>query len=271
MTFTKLQGIGNDFVVVDALREVSLPEDLPAFARKVSDRRFGIGGDGLILAERGDVAPFRMRMFNPDGSESEMCGNGLRCVARLLRDHEHVTTESVSIETGAGVLVAEFVAQNIRIDMGPARLTRGEIGMTGPADETFIDQAIGEGFRGTAVSMGNPHIVIFVPDVQAIELDRVGPILERSPLFPQRTNVHFVQVVDRSTLIQRTWERGAGITLACGTGACSVGVAAFLNGHSERKVLIHLPGGNLEVEYLETGHVLMTGPAETVFTGELSL
>lgn len=267
--FVKMHGIGNDFVMVDAIRD-PLPGELalPEFAKRTCDRRFGIGGDGLILVERGDSAPFRMRMFNPDGSESEMCGNGIRCFARLLRDHSHTLEASVPVETGAGLLTLELLEDaRVKVDMGPARLTRGEIGMTGAAHERFIDSHVDEALIGTAVSMGNPHLVLFVTDVSKVDLETVGPRLEYHPLFPSRVNVHFVQVVDRKTLIQRTWERGAGITMACGTGACACAVAACLTGRSERNVLIHLPGGDLEIEYLEDGRVMMTGPAETAFEG----
>lgn len=267
--FSKLQGIGNDFVVIDSLREASLPPDLPAFAKRACDRRFGIGGDGIILLEKGEQAPYRMRMLNPDGSEAEMCGNGLRCMARMMVDHGYVSEPHMPVETGAGVLDIEFLPdQRFRIDVGPAGLTRGDVGMTGPADEQFFDAEIG-GYNGTAVSIGNPHLVLFMDDVAPIDLVQEGPPLERHPLFPNRINVHFAQVVDRNTLIQRTWERGAGVTLACGTGACSVAVAGFVTGRSNRKVEVRLPGGNLEIEYLESGNVLMTGPAEKVFDGEI--
>ncbi|HSI73292.1 MAG TPA: diaminopimelate epimerase [Fimbriimonas sp.] len=278
IAFTKMQGIGNDFVMVDLISS-PLPSEgegsgvragLPELAKKVNDRRFGIGGDGLILLEKGEQAPFKMRMFNPDGSESEMCGNGIRCFAVLLKDHGHIDSDTVDVETGAGVLKLNLVGEDsVRVDMGPARLTRGEIPMMGTADEQFVEQPVGEGFMGTAVSMGNPHLVIFVNDVSKIDLELLGPRFENDALFPRRTNVHFVQVVDRATLIQRTWERGAGATLACGTGACSVGVAGFLTGRTDRSVEVRLPGGSLHIEYLEDGRVLMTGPAKTVFTGEL--
>jgi len=268
--FTKMQGIGNDFIVVDALQQSSLPADLPSFAQKVNDRRFGIGGDGLILLEKGEQAPFRMRMFNPDGSESEMCGNGIRCFGRLLKDHDHLTSDSIKVETGAGILELQLVEPNqFRVDMGKARLTRGEIGMVGNADENFFEAEIPEGFKGTAVSMGNPHLVIFVEDVSKISLETIGPVLEHFDQFPKRTNVHFIQVIDRSHLIQRTWERGAGITLACGTGACASAVAAFVTGRTDRNVDIKLPGGHLQIEYKEDGTVLMTGPAESVFEGTI--
>jgi diaminopimelate epimerase len=265
-----MQGIGNDFIVVDALQQSSLPADLPSFAQKVNDRRFGIGGDGLILLEKGEQAPFRMRMFNPDGSESEMCGNGIRCFGRLLKDHDHLTSDSIKVETGAGILELQLVEPNqFRVDMGKARLTRGEIGMVGNADENFFEAEIPEGFKGTAVSMGNPHLVIFVEDVSKISLETIGPVLEHFDQFPKRTNVHFIQVIDRSHLIQRTWERGAGITLACGTGACASAVAAFVTGRADRNVDIKLPGGHLQIEYKEDGTVLMTGPAESVFEGTI--
>ena len=264
-----MQGIGNDFVMVDTIQDPEASPDWVRLARSVTDRHLGVGGDGLILVEKGDAASFRMRMFNPDGSESEMCGNGLRCFGQLLQDHGHVTEAHVGVETGAGILELELLGANrIRVDMGVAVLTRQAIGMSGNPADTFVSQPIGDGFVGTAVSMGNPHLVIFVEDVQKVDLEFLGPKLEHHSLFPNRTNVHFVQVVDRGHLIQRTWERGAGITLACGTGACSCGVAGFLTGRSDRMVEIQLPGGKLEVEYVESGRVIMTGPAETVFEGE---
>jgi diaminopimelate epimerase len=211
-----------------------------------------------------------MRMFNPDGSESEMCGNGIRCFGRLLLDHHHLDGDTVQVETGAGTLRLDMVEPDrFRVDMGQARLTRGEIGMTGNPNEQFIEVPLGNGLVGTAVSMGNPHLVIFVDDVKKVELESIGPKLEHYPDFPRRTNVHFIQVVDKEHLIQRTWERGAGITLACGTGACASGVAAFITQRADRVVQIQLPGGLLDIEYVEDGRVLMTGPAETVFEGEI--
>ena len=266
--FVKMHGIGNDFILVDGIGAPLPQADFPTLSKAVNDRRFGVGGDGLILLEKGRKAPFRMRMFNPDGSESEMCGNGIRCFAKLLNERGYSDQASVDVETGAGILTLALEPNGwVKVDMGPARLKRGEIPMTGPAEETFIDQPVGD-FKGTAVSMGNPHLVIFVDDVNAVDLEHLGPRLERHELFPNRVNVHFVQRVDEGHLIQRTWERGAGITLACGTGACSVGVAGFLTGRSRRDVDIKLPGGHLKIEYLESGRVLMTGPAETVFLGE---
>jgi diaminopimelate epimerase len=300
--FIKMHGIGNDFILLDGVGS-SLPDtDFPALSRSVNNRRFGVGGDGLILVEKGSTAPYRMRMFNPDGSEAEMCGNGIRCFAKLLKDRGYHAGGAVDVDTGAGRLTVSIDPNGwVKVDMGQAWLKRGEIPMTGPADETFIDKELlpcnarevnesstslrsrdelGGGaidhrspitnhqWRGTAVSMGNPHLVIFVDDVHAIDLEKIGPVLEHHPLFPKRVNVHFAQVADRDHLIMRTWERGAGITFACGTGACSVAVAGFLTGRSERSVDIRLPGGHLKLDYLEDGKVLMTGPAETVFEGE---
>lgn len=268
IAFTKMQGIGNDFVMLDTLQEPLPQLDLPALARSVNDRRFGVGGDGLILLERGESAPFRMRMFNPDGSESEMCGNGIRCLAKLLKDHGHLQESSVQVETGAGILNLEVLPDSqVRVDMGTARLKRGEIGMAGDNGDTFIEQPVGAGMAGTAVSMGNPHLVIFVPDAAAIDLHALGPKLEHHELFPSRVNVHFVQVVDRGHLIQRTWERGAGATLACGTGACASAVAGFVTGQSDPDVEVRLPGGKLKIEVAKDLQVHMTGPAETAFEG----
>lgn len=266
--FVKMQGIGNDFVMVDAIGQTGLPTDWVPVAQELTDRRFGIGGDGLILVERGASAPFRMRMFNPDGSESEMCGNGIRCFGKLIRDLGYSQASEFAVETGAGVLTLTLTADGlVGVDMGPARLKRGEIGMNGNPDETVTELRVTPEYRGTAVSMGNPHLVIFTDTVKSIPLERVGPELERHEWFPHRTNVHFAQVVDRGHIVQRTWERGAGITLACGTGACSVAVAGFVTGRTDRSVRIDLPGGTLQVEYQENGHVRMTGPAATVFHG----
>jgi diaminopimelate epimerase len=266
--FTKMQGIGNDFVMVDAIRRSFNEWDLPALAVAMNDRRFGIGGDGLILALRGVDADFQMRMFNPDGSESEMCGNGIRCFAKFVRDLGYSNSDRISVETGAGTLLLTLDPDGrVEVDMGIAKLDRASIGMVPGGDTQFVEQPVQE-YSATAVSLGNPHLVIFLDDVSGIDLAVVGPRLETDPMFANKTNVHFAQAVDRTHLIQRTWERGAGITLACGTGACAVGVAAFVTGRTERQVTVRLPGGELEIQYLESGRVRMTGPAETVFTGD---
>lgn len=264
--FVKMQGLGNDFVVLDALRGDLPSFDPVALSRAACDRRRGVGGDGLLVMERGVEAPFRMRMWNPDGSESEMCGNGLRCVAALLRDRKYVSGEA-DIETGAGVLHAGFVGDQVAIDMGVARLERGAIGMIGEPSERFIETDLGDGTLATAVSMGNPHLVVFVEDADAIPLEPRGRALEVHSFFPQRTNVHFAQVLNLGEVKVRVWERGAGATLACGTGACAVAVAGVETGRLARRSTVHLPGGPLTIEVAEDRRVTMTGPAVTVFDG----
>ncbi len=270
-----MHGLGNDFVVVDAVSEPPPSTEFGNLARRVSHRRLGIGGDGLILILPGEKAPFRMRMFNPDGSEAEMCGNGVRCVARFVRERGLTGLDTVPIETGAGLLDLYLALDgdrvtSVRVNMGPARTLRGEIPMQGPPGEealAFEFEASGRRFVGTAVSMGNPHCVVFVPDADAVPLRSIGPEIEHHALFPQRVNVHFAQVVSPRELIQRTWERGAGATPACGTGACACLAAAFLNGLTDRRATVHLPGGDLEIEMAEDRTVYMTGPAEAVFEG----
>lgn len=272
LAFTKMHGIGNDFVLVDTVNE-PLNLDWPGVSRFVCERRYGVGADGLILAEREDDR-LRMRMFNPDGSESEMCGNGVRCFAIFARDRGLATGNVIPVETGAGRLVLEVLEDGrVKVDMGRARLKPVEIGMSSDG-ESWINQpieALETVFRGTAVSMGNPHLVLLVPDASVYDLAKYGPVLEHHELFPHRVNVHFVQVIDRGHIIQRTWERGAGITLACGTGACASAVAAFVNGQVDRNVVVRLPGGELEIEYGEDGTVLMTGSATEVFTGVVAV
>lgn len=269
--FAKMHGIGNDFVMVNLARHPLDPAQLPALSIAMCDRRFGVGSDGLILAEKSSEDRFRMRMFNPDGSESEMCGNGIRCLAAFLQEEGLTTKREILVETGAGDLTLHIKdSGDVTVDMGLARLTRGEIGMQGEPTEKFLSQPIriaNMEFFGTAVSMGNPHLVIFVDDVEKIPLEQWGPALEHHTLFPERVNVHFVSVLTPAHLRQRTWERGAGATLACGTGACASAVAAFLDGHTGREVTVSLPGGNLEIDFRENGSVFMTGPAETVFRG----
>jgi diaminopimelate epimerase len=265
--FTKMQGLGNDFILVDTLRDGIPESDLSALSRTLNDRHFGVGGDGLILIEPSNDNALRMRMFNPDGSESEMCGNGIRCFARLVLDRGYREPGPIPVDTGAGRLVVNSTEDGrIRVDMGIARITRGEIGMTGPAEDSFIHQPF-EGRLATAVSMGNPHVVVFESDLDTVVLGAIGPQLEHSPLFPNRVNVHFAHVVDRTHVVQKTWERGAGETLACGTGACAVAVASWLNGHTDAKVNVKLPGGQLDIEIDADRRVWMTGPAVAVFEG----
>jgi diaminopimelate epimerase len=278
MKFTKMHGAGNDYVYVDCFAEqLDNPEQI---AMKVSNRNFGIGSDGLILIMPSNVADVRMRMFNSDGSESEMCGNGIRCVAKYAYDHGIVSSREITAETGAGVLTLRLVTndsnkvEKVRVNMGRPRLTRAEIPMQGEADAGVVGEPLNilhTTFRITCVSMGNPHCVIFVDDVENFQVEKYGPLIENHELFPRRTNVEFVQVINRSEVRQRTWERGAGETLACGTGASAVCVAGALNGLTEKKILNHLSGGDLELEWAEDGNLYMTGPAVEVFSGEIDL
>jgi len=275
MKFTKMQGIGNDYIYIDCFQEqVADPEE---FARRASDRHFGVGSDGLILILPSQVADVRMRMFNADGSESEMCGNGIRCVAKYVYDHGLVRKTALRVETGNGVLDLQLFLGNdglvakVQVNMGLPILQRAAIPMTGPATETAVlvpFVVAGHTLELTCVSMGNPHAVVYVDDVAAFPVTEIGPQIETSDWFPRRTNIEFVQIVSRTEVIQRTWERGAGETLACGTGASAVTVAGVLTGKTERKILNHLRGGELELEWLDNGPVLMTGPAVEVFSGE---
>lgn len=269
LAFTKMHGCGNDFILVDAF-QTAPPGDPAEMARQLNDRHFGIGGDGLILVLPGDRLRFKMRMFNPDGSEAEMCGNGIRCFARLVHDRGYANHE-IPVETGAGDLTLLIEDRMVRVDMGIARLLKGQIPMAGPPDEKAQDFPLRIGDRtlkATAVNMGNPHCVIPLEDVDSVPIAEWGSTIEgNTGLFPERTNVHFVQVLSRNEIKQRTWERGAGATLACGTGACASAVACHNLGLTDRVVTVHLPGGDLRIEYEESGRVWMIGPAEYVFEG----
>ena len=276
MKFTKMHGAGNDYVYVDCFKETV---DNPAeTAIKVSNRNFGIGSDGLILIMPTDKADVRMRMFNSDGSESEMCGNGIRCVAKYAYDHGIVAKTEIAAETGAGILTlqlfpnAENKVERVRVNMGPPRLSREEIPMNGtPVAQVVAEEltVLDKTFKITCVSMGNPHCIIYVDDVDNFPVAAYGPLIENHQLFPRRTNVEFIQIISRTEVKQRTWERGAGETLACGTGASAVCVAGVLNNLTDRKILNHLAGGDLELEWVENGPVFMTGPATEVFSGEI--
>jgi diaminopimelate epimerase len=267
-----MQGIGNDFVVVDAFAS-----DAPAFdpthaAEQLCDRHRGVGADGLVILSRGENAPFRMGMFNPDGSESEMCGNATRCIAKLIVDRGYDSSEEILLETKLRTHRIQVRPGDLyRVEMGHPLLRRGEIGMRGPSASPFVDEEVGHGLRGTAISMGNPHLVLFVDDVAAIDLESEGPRLEHHPDFPSRTNVHFVQVLSTGRVLQRTWERGAGVTLACGSGASATAVAGVLTQRTDRDVEVNLPGGQLRIDLDPTGNVWMTGLARTVFQGEIAL
>jgi diaminopimelate epimerase len=275
MKFTKMHGIGNDYVYVNTFDQPA-PSDPARLAVAVSDRHFGVGSDGLILIGPSDFADARMRMFNADGSESEMCGNGVRCVAKYIHDHGIARKPRVTVETGRGVLTLDLEveagrARRVRVNMGAPILQGSDIPTKLPGDPPVNVplKVAGHDLRVTCVSMGNPHAVAYVDDVEAFPVEAVGAALERDASFPRRVNAHFVQVISPGEVRMRTWERGSGITLACGTGACAVCVAGVLTGKSGRKVLAHLPGGDLELDWPEDdGPVFMTGPATEVFTGE---
>ena len=276
MRFTKWQGCGNDFILVDCLQEDV--KDCSAFARKACDRHYGIGGDGVLLLLPSDKADFRMRIFNTDGSEAEMCGNGIRCFARYLYDEGIAKGAEFTVETGAGILVPRIVpeaglAKAVRVDMGKPVLSGDEIPVTGFGKNRVVAEPIqvaGKTYEMTCVSMGNPHCVIFVDDIASCGIEELGALFESHERFPRRTNTEFVEVRDREHLRMRVWERGAAITLACGTGACATLVAAVLNKMSERKAEVELDGGTLMIEWAEDDHIYMTGPAERVFAGEIA-
>jgi diaminopimelate epimerase len=280
MQFTKMHGAGNDYVYVDCFAE-PVPRNLPELARRMSDRRFGVGSDGLILICPSERADAEMRMFNADGSSAEMCGNGIRCVAKYLYDHGICRRETLRIESGGRTLSLQLqlkhgVVDQVRVDMGEPILIPRRIPTTlrsaSDPDAPVVDVPIeigGRAFRVTCVSMGNPHCVVFVDEPTDDWVLGIGPKLEVAPQFPQRTNVEFVKVLNGSELQQRTWERGSGETLACGSGACAVCVAGVLTGRSGRNVQIHLRGGDLAIEWQAADNrVYMTGPAVEVFSGD---
>jgi diaminopimelate epimerase len=278
-----MHGAGNDYVYVDCFAQPT-PDDPADLARRVADRHFGIGGDGLILITPSNVADARMRMFNADGSEAEMCGNGVRCVAKYVHDHGIATRPTLTIETGRGVLdleldVVDGRAERVRVDMGEPILAPADIPTTlpvnptaaGPAGNHVVDVDLplpDETLRVTCVSMGNPHCVTFVDRLTDRWVLDVGPRVEADPRFPNRVNAEFVEVISPAEVRMRVWERGSGETLACGTGACAVCVAGVLAGLTARKILAHLPGGDLELHWADDNHVYMTGPAVEVFSGE---
>jgi diaminopimelate epimerase len=274
MKFTKMHGIGNDYIYVNGFSEqVAEPAEL---ARKISDRHFGVGADGLILILPSDKADVRMQMFNADGSEAEMCGNGVRCVAKYAYERGLSRSNPMKVETGAGVLTLQLHTEGgqvrqVTVNMGEPVLALPQI----PVDAKRVhkksehEYRVDLGFDAVFVSMGNPHAVIFVNDLEAIDLAKLGPLVERHPAFANRINAHWVKVQSRGEVAMHTWERGSGITLACGTGAAAVCVAGVLTGRTDRKILAHLPGGDLSLEWRHADNcVYMTGPAVEVFSGE---
>lgn len=278
MKFVKMHGAGNDFVVIDGAAEKIEEAELPGLAIGACNRQFGIGSDGLILVLPSRIANTRMRMFNPDGSEAEMCGNGIRCFAKYLFDRKHHKDVVMTVETLGGVKTVKINAvgglvQTVRVDMGEPGLLRSEIPMKGTANERVVAEPLkvaGKKYDITCVSMGNPHCITFVTGLDEYPVDKLGPQFENHLSFPRRTNVEFVEVVNNQEIKMRVWERGAGETLACGTGACASAVAAMLNEKTSRKVTVHLRGGDLQVEWLGDNKVFMTGPAEEVFEGKIN-
>lgn len=279
LKFTKMHGIGNDYIYFNAIdQQIDDPEELSI---KLSDRRFGVGGDGIILVCPSDIADAKMRIFNEDGSEAKMCGNGIRCVAKFVYDYGIVPAEktTVAIDTLSGIKTIDLTVENGRaiaakVDMGAPILKPADIPMDYDG-EIVVDQMLevdGKTWKVTAVSMGNPHCVTFVDDVDSLDLEKIGPSFENHPAFPDRVNTEFVRVIDEHTLQMRVWERGSGETWACGTGACATVVAACLNGYCKKgeDITVHLRGGDLVIRYTDKT-VMMTGPAATVFEGEVEI
>lgn len=277
MKFTKMQGLGNDYVYVNCFEEkIENPSEV---AIRVSNRNFGVGSDGLIMINPSKVADFEMEMYNADGSRGEMCGNGIRCVGKYVYDYGLTDKTSVSVETLGGIKYLDFTVEDgkvklVKVDMGSPELTPTNIPIVADGD-TVIDAPIivdGQQYHMTGVSMGNPHTVVYIDDVQGLEIEKIGPKFENHERFPKRINTEFARVIDRNTVEMRVWERGSGETLACGTGACAVAVASILNGFTEDKVTVKLLGGDLQIEWdRETNKVYMTGPAEVSFEGEINL
>ncbi|HIV92011.1 MAG TPA: diaminopimelate epimerase [Candidatus Eisenbergiella stercoravium] len=277
MEFTKMQGCGNDYVYIDGSTQKIPQEEKPDFVRKMSDRHFGIGGDGVIFINPSQEADFEMEMYNADGSRAQMCGNGIRCVAKFVYDR-HLTDQTEITVVSAGsvkrlkLYVADGHVERVRVNMGRPILKAAEIPVLSD-EEQVLDWPVfvaDRQWRMSCVSMGNPHAVVLAEDVASLPLTEIGPKFENHPMFPERVNTEFIRVIDRSTLELRVWERGSGETLACGTGCCAAVAACVLNGLTERSVTVHVLGGELQIEWDEnTGEIFMTGPAETVFEGQV--
>lgn len=274
MKFTKMQGLGNDYVYVNCFQEkVENPSELSI---KVSDRHFGIGADGLILIKPSDVADFEMEMYNADGSQGAMCGNGIRCVAKYVYDYGLTDKTSITVNTKSGIKYLDLTIENekavqVRVNMGAPILEASRIPVVSTKERVINEPVFVDGkeYHITAVSMGNPHAVTYIDDVKGLEIDKIGPKFENHEMFPDRVNTEFVKVLDSHTVEMRVWERGSGETLACGTGACAVAVASILNGLTEEEVTVKLLGGDLRIRWdRKENLVYMTGPAEVVFDGE---
>jgi len=277
MKFTKMHGCGNDYVYVNCFEEkVENPSEA---AIKVSKRHFGVGSDGMILICPSEVADFQMKMYNADGSMGEMCGNGIRCVAKYVYDHGMTDKTHITIETGAGIKDLDLTVEDgkvtmVRVDMGEPILEAARIPVVSDKEKVINEPILVQGteWKMTCVSMGNPHAVVFVADTKHLAIKEVGPCFENHKAFPNRTNTEFVQFISSKEINMRVWERGAGETWACGTGTCASVMACILNGYTDDTVLVHLLGGDLLIEYdRETNHIFMTGPATTVFEGEIEV
>lgn len=279
MKFTKMQGCGNDYVYVNGFVEKLEMQAKPDIVRRLSDRHFGIGGDGVIFINPSRIADFEMEMWNADGTRAQMCGNGIRCVAKYVYDYGLTDKTSLTIESFGKIKYIDLTLENgkvsqVKVNMGAPILTSGEVPVVSE-NERVIDEEIevdGNTYRMTCVSMGNPHAVIFMDDIKNLEIEKVGPYFENHERFPERTNTEFVKVIDRNTVEMRVWERGTGETLACGTGCCAIVVACCLNGLTENKVTVKVLGGELLCEWdREKNLVYMTGPAVSVFEGTISI
>lgn len=278
MKFTKMHGCGNDYVYVNCFKEtIENPNEAAKF---VSDRHFGIGSDGMICIHPSDKADFRMAMYNSDGTEGAMCGNGIRCIAKYVYDYGLTDKTTISIETKGGIKELDLTVENgkvtwVNVDMEAPVLDADKIPVIYDEEKEVIDKPVivdGREYRITCVSMGNPHGVVFVDSVDDLDIEKLGPMFEYHPMFPDRVNTEFIQVVDDHTIKMRVWERGAGETLACGTGACASAYASYLNKKTGKKVLVHLLGGDLQIEYDEEKNtIFMKGPATKVFDGEIDL
>lgn len=277
MRFTKMHGLGNDYVYVNCFEErIANP---PETARYVSDRHFGVGSDGLIMIKPSEAADFEMEMYNADGSRGEMCGNGIRCVAKYVYDYGLTDKTSISVDTLGGIKYLDLTVEDgkavlVKVDMGKPILDPGQIPIVSGSDAVIDEPVVVDGteYRMTGVSMGNPHIVIYVDDLNGLDMEKTGPKFESHERFPKRINTEFAHVIDRTTVEMRVWERGSGETLACGTGACAVAVASILNGYTEEEVTVKLLGGDLIIRWdRESDKVYMTGPATVVYDGEIDI
>lgn len=271
--FTKMHGIGNDYIYINCME--SMPDRLPELAEEMSDRHFGVGGDGIVLICPSDKADFRMRMFNNDGSEARMCGNASRCIAKYVHDHKLTEKTRISLETLSGIKVLSLnmstdgEVESVTVDMGEPELSAAEVPVR-CASERMVETPVATSWGDvevTAVSMGNPHGVVFVDRIEDVPFETLGPELEKHPMWPDSANIEFLQIISPSEARMRVWERGTGETLACGTGACASAVAAALTGRCGREVTVHLRGGDLNIRWAENNHVLMTGSATEVFEG----